>query len=359
MLKPYLNNTMIQKNIMQINLIALLLSSLALSACAKTPSESKPTEDTAQQTHTSPSNDPALKDEIKQLIERNQKNMVTIQGGSFIMGDFAMITRELENTVLDSRAVKNPKGNVEKPSYDSLIGYSHNPNNKPPHKVVLDSFKMTNNKVTLQDYLIYLKATHQEQPKYVNRYPKQIFHKLPAGANWYNAQKYCQWLGSQIGESMDLPTEAQWEYAARNRGQYVLYATNDGTMKNGKNISSYDQLKANKTKYGYQRSGHLPVLGEVPANPLGLYDMVTNNNEWVRDWYSENYYAQSPIHNPTGPEKGELKVMRSSFPQGGDNASRGDGMNINRQKLTPSSIVNENGDTIDISKGNAFRCVDE
>ena len=69
---------MIQKDIMQTNLIVLLLSSLALSACAKTPSESKPTEDTAQQTHTSPSNDPTLKNEIKQLIERNQKNIVTI-----------------------------------------------------------------------------------------------------------------------------------------------------------------------------------------------------------------------------------------------------------------------------------------
>ncbi|MBJ9952581.1 MULTISPECIES: hypothetical protein [unclassified Acinetobacter] len=106
-----------------------LLSSLTLSACAKTPSESKPTEDTAQQTHTSPSSDPNLKTEIKQLIERNQKNIVTIQGGSFIMGDFAMITRELERTVPDSMAVKNHRGNVEKPTYDTFIGYSHNPNN--------------------------------------------------------------------------------------------------------------------------------------------------------------------------------------------------------------------------------------
>ncbi|WP_373886368.1 formylglycine-generating enzyme family protein [Acinetobacter sp. YH12126] len=91
---------------------------------------------------------------------------------------------------------------------------------------------------------------------------------------------------------MDLPTEAQWEYAARNRGQYLLYATNDGTMKNGVNIASYEQLKTNSVKYGYNNYGHLPILGKVSPNPLGIYDMVTNNKEWVRDWYSENYYAE-------------------------------------------------------------------
>ena len=54
-----------------------------------------------------------------------------------------------------------------------------------------------------------------------------------------------------MGQKMDLPTEAQWEYAARNRGQYLLYATNDGTMKNGVNIASYEQLKTNSVKYRY------------------------------------------------------------------------------------------------------------
>ncbi len=63
-----------------------------------------------------------------------------------------------------------------------------------------------------------------------------------------------------MGQKMDLPTEAQWEYAARNRGQYLLYATNDGTMKNGVNIASYEQLKTNSVKYGYNNYGHLPIL---------------------------------------------------------------------------------------------------
>ena len=336
----------------------ILLSSLTLAACAKTPSEPNSSTNTSSQKQANQKvTDPNLQNEIRELIERTKKNMVKVQGGSFIMGDFGMITKELEESVPDSMAVQNRKGNVEKPPYGSHYGYSRNPNTKPAHKVVLDSFKMTNNKITLQDYLIYLKATNQAQPDYLEEYPKEIIHKLPAGANWYSAQKYCQWLGNQMGQKMDLPTEAQWEYAARNRGQYLLYATNDGTMKNGVNIASYEQLEANSLKYGYHRYGHLPVLGEIPPNPLGIYDMVTNNTEWVRDWYSENYYAESPINNPQGPQQGTEKAMRSAFPQGGDNAGGGDGMNIYRQKAPPSAMFNERGDIIDGSQDISFRCI--
>lgn len=332
----------------------IFLSSLTLAACAKTPSE--PNASSQKQANQKVA-DPNLQSEIHELVERTKKNMVNVQGGSFIMGDFGTITKELEKTAPDSVAVTNPKGNVETPPYNSYVGYSSDKDNKPPHKVVLDSFKMTNNKITLRDYLIYLKATYQALPTYIEKYSKEIFHKLPAGTNWYNAQKYCHWLGNQMGQKMDLPTEAQWEYAARNRGQYLLYATNDGTMKNGVNIASYKQLEANKIKYHYKSFRHLPVLGEVPPNPLGIYDMVTNNKEWVRDWYSENYYAESPVNNPQGPKQGTEKVMRSSFTQGGDNAGGGDGMNIYRQKAPPTAILKERDETADVSQNMSFRCI--
>ncbi|WP_078193998.1 MULTISPECIES: hypothetical protein [Acinetobacter] len=85
--------------------------------------------------------------------------------------------------------------------------------------------------------------------------------------------------------------------------------------------------------------------------------MVTNNKEWVRDWYSENYYAESPVNNPQGPKQGTEKVMRSSFTQGGDNAGGGDGMNIYRQKAPPTAILKERDETADVSQNMSFRCI--
>lgn len=99
---------------------------------------------------------------------------------------------------------------------------------------------------------------------------------------------------------MDLPTEAQWEFAARNRGQYVQYPTSDGSIKNGINI-----LHDDKT--------FVVPIGQFLPSPLGLFDMSGNATDWVNDWYAEDYYANSPLIDPTGPESGTEKVRRGSY----------------------------------------------
>jgi formylglycine-generating enzyme required for sulfatase activity len=102
------------------------------------------------------------------------------------------------------------------------------------------------------------------------------------------SQDYCHWLGEKTGLPLDLPTEAQWEYAARNRGGYVLFATDNGNYEIGKNIANNEQ----KIHF----SG-LPlfsfIIGKFPPTPLGLYDMAGNGVDWINDWYAEDYYSRS------------------------------------------------------------------
>ncbi|MGB4073998.1 formylglycine-generating enzyme family protein, partial [Pseudomonas sp.] len=102
------------------------------------------------------------------------------------------------------------------------------------------------------------------------------------------------------GAPVDLPSEAQWEFAARNRGQHVIYPTDTGTLDFGRNYPPRtDEM-------------HVPVhpVGSFAPNPLGLYDMAGNAKDWVNDWYDPDYYPNSPLDNPKGPETGLYKIMR-------------------------------------------------
>ena len=339
---------------MKQNLTAIFLSSFALTACAKT---NEPTSESYKTTASQTQNDPKLHNKIDELVVRTNKNMIFVEGGEYLMGDFGLATPELEKTVPNSMAIKNPKGNTLDP-YEQKLPFTSDDDNKPLHKVVLDSFHMTDNKISLEDYLIYLDANQLKHPDYLADYPKEILNKLPAGANWQQSQNYCVWLGKQLNRQMSLPTEAQWEYAARNRGQYIAYATNNGNIENGVNVFSFSQYREIGDKYGYHNFSHLPVLGETPPNSLGFYDMVTNNKEWMFDWYDANYYQNSEFKNPKGPNSGEFKSVRSSTPQGGDNAKHGEGINIVRKKANPNALVNSSdGKPLDESEFFSFRCV--
>ena len=75
-----------------------------------------------------------------------------------------------------------------------------------------------------EDFNIFTKATGQIESTYNKRYSASIAHEIATGMAWQQAKDYCQWLGQQVGTSMDLPTEAQWEYVARNKGQSTLFA---------------------------------------------------------------------------------------------------------------------------------------
>ena len=130
------------------------------------------------------------------------------------------------------------------------------------------------------------------------RFKKETGDKYPAVANWNDAAAFFQWVGTVLGRRISLPTEAQWEYAARSRGQFRQFANSD----NQYNPDTSDE----KLTFTH---GIAPV-GSYPPNPLVLYDMMGNGHDWVSDWYSEDYYQNSPVKDPQGPKNSDKKVIR-------------------------------------------------
>src|SRR5690606_4851307 len=118
----------------------------------------------------------------------------------------------------------------------------------------------------------------------------------------------CDWLGQLTGLPFALPTEAQWEFAARSRGQNTPYATDTGRVEKDpylrpprEYIDPSTPPKGNALVHSSATFERRPV-GSYPPNPLGLYDMTGNVAEWTRDWFQEDYYQRISKHNPAGPE---------------------------------------------------------
>jgi formylglycine-generating enzyme required for sulfatase activity len=122
--------------------------------------------------------------------------------------------------------------------------------------------------------------------------------------SWYGAKAYCEWLGKVTKLPFDLPTEAQWEYAARSGGKRMLFATDNGKIERPRNFPEDWKHEPSQPAP--------PIVGSYPPNPAGLYGMSEDNSEWVNDWFDEEYYKISPGKNPPGPSKGTKKVKRGS-----------------------------------------------
>jgi len=148
------------------------------------------------------------------------------------------------------------------------------------HEVTLSAFKMTKYPVTFEQYDLFCEATGRTKPWGRER------GNLPVSqVTWYDANAFAQWMGCR------LPTEAEWEYAARANTTTPFYT--------GDSLTS-DQANFNGSK---------PLLvGSFPPNAFGLYDMHGNIWEWCNDWYGK--YDINDKLNPKGPDKGKLKVDR-------------------------------------------------
>ncbi|HFD80255.1 MAG TPA: formylglycine-generating enzyme family protein [Gammaproteobacteria bacterium] len=244
-------------------LIIPFLTLFALTACAEDPDQAA----------------------IDALVKRSLENMVFIEGGSFMMGDVG-------GPFVDRYGKPGNARRWTASDDDDFV-----------HKVTLDGFYMSRYEVTYQEFDLYTKAKGLSKIK--EKYLGEVFRAPElsvSGSTWYQASGFCKWLGEVTGLPFDLPTEAQWEYAARARGKRVLWATNDNTFRWGENI-------------GGGQEGYYPYPpGSWPPNPLGLYDMQGNVSEWVKDWYSwYDWDGQAPdteFINPAGPPKGVGKVWR-------------------------------------------------
>jgi len=222
---------------------------------------------------------------IKKKVEpKSDHDMVFIQGGEFLMGS-------------------NDGGDDE----------------KPEHIVKVNNFYMSKYEVTNSQFCNFLKDRGNQSEGGVTwldisdsdcqiikrnaRFvPKSGFETYPVIlVSWYGARAYCRWAGGR------LPTEAEWEYAARggNKSRGYKYSGSNSVNE----VAWYNGNSANISNNLYKGKGTHPVGQKLP-NELGLYDMSGNVWEWCSDWYEKNYYQNSSQDNPQGSSSGKYRVLR-------------------------------------------------
>ena len=168
---------------------------------------------------------------------------------------------------------------------------------KPLHRVWVDSFELAAHQVTNAEYQYFLAATNVAAPPCWSD-PDFNDPKMPVVAvSWYEATAYCDWLSRAANKHYRLPTEAEWECAARGGAESSLYPWGDAPPES---LPDY----ANRWK-----SGPEPV-GLYAPNAYGLYNISDNVHEWCADWYDAAYYKDSPARNPQGPANGFRKTSR-------------------------------------------------
>ena len=180
---------------------------------------------------------------------------------------------------------------------------------QPMHRVYVETFFMDKYQVSVSQYARFLDATSQEAPPDWSIMNRSQHQKRPvANVDWPEAKAYCTWAGKR------LPTEAEWEKAARGTDGRTYPWGNEHPTK----------FFANVNQEHWNNHAALTPVGifEDGKSPYGVYDMAGNVWEWVSDWYDPNYYTMSPSQNPTGPPRGESKVIRGGSWGSGPEALR-------------------------------------
>jgi len=234
----------------------------------------------------------------------------------------------------------------------------------PPHQVSVDGFYLDETEVTNREFQEFVKATgyETESERIGNsgvfdpargewalvegagwRHPEgpgssiegRLDHPV-VQVSWNDAQAYAEWAGKR------LPTEAEWEYAARGGLADAVYPWGAELAPQGAHHANIWQGRfplRDHVEDGF--SGVAPVK-QFPANGYGLYDMAGNVWEWTADWYAPDYYRRSPRENPPGPSDGEEKVHRGGSWMCSVNYCQGYRIAA-RQKTAPDTALNNLG----------------
>ncbi len=177
------------------------------------------------------------------------------------------------------------------------MGGGPRPNENPRHPVTVSAFRLARTPVTRAEYQLFLGATGHPAPDFWGE-PAFAGPRMPAaGPSWDDAMSYCAWLGSALGEAVTLPTEAQWEHAAR-AGREVLYPWGDESPQS---LPDYERR---------WQDGPEPVDAYPSLHPWGFLGLGENVHEWCSDWYDASYYSVSPEVDPQGPPSGRRRASR-------------------------------------------------
>jgi formylglycine-generating enzyme len=170
-------------------------------------------------------------------------------------------------------------------------------NERPLHRVWVDGFLLGAFQVTNSDYSQFLSTTAAAVPPFWQDTNFNRPEQPVVGVSWHQAASYCEWLSRGSDRHFRLPTEAEWERAARGGVENKLYPWGDAPPQS---LPDYEKRWKN---------GPEPVARFAP-NQFGLYDICENVHEWCEDWYEAGYYAASPERNPHGPEQGNRRASR-------------------------------------------------
>lgn len=231
---------------------------------------------------------------------------------------FACQTKEREPDTKDGAPM------VFVPAGEFLMG-SDILNEQPEHTVYLDDFWIDKYEVTNGNYQKCVEeggcSDRLREGSNIHRpyYGDPAFDNFPVNqVTWAEANQYCQWAGKR------LPTEAEWEKAARGTDGRIFPWGNE-----------WDASVVHSNQSNFQDTVEVGSFPEG-ASPYGAMDMAGNLWEWVNDWYSETYYAESPDPNPTGPAEGNIKVIRGGGYGGFDAGMR---VSVRRGDLLPSESL--------------------
>ncbi len=196
--------------------------------------------------------------------------------------------------ILEPRCVLVPEG-------EFLMGCEEGRDEeRPVHRVWVETFEMAVFQVRKCDFDAFVRVTgHSAPPTWADA---DFNHPLQpvVSVNWFEAAKYCEWLSAATGRNYRLPTEAEWERAARGGRKGFLYPWG-----NEEPQARAEYLR----RWGGEAKGPLPV-GEGEPNPFGIFDLCENVHEWCADWFDRDYYGVSPARNPRGPAGGERRASR-------------------------------------------------